>query len=188
MFCPSCGYQNPEGASKCLNCQKDLPVTNTSSINYGGFWRRAVAFIIDVTIINIVLYLIGMALVFGMAVNYLSISPRTQAEMDMIGGVYSFFYFMINMIFNWLYFALFEGSSRQATPGKMLLGIKVTDLEGRRISYARATGRYWAKVISFLTLGIGFIMAGFTKRKQALHDMIASTLVMKSEKKETGNV
>ena len=74
-----------------------------------------------------------------------------------------------------------ESSSRQATVGKMALGLKVTDLEGRRISFARASGRHFAKYISGMILLIGYIMAGFTERKQALHDMIAGTLVQRTQ-------
>jgi uncharacterized RDD family membrane protein YckC len=72
-----------------------------------------------------------------------------------------------------------ESSAKQATVGKMALGIIVTDLDGRRIGFGRATGRYFAKILSALTLGIGFLMAGFTERKQALHDMVASCLVIR---------
>jgi len=71
-----------------------------------------------------------------------------------------------------------ESSSRQATLGKMAVGIIVTDLEGNKISFGRATARHWAKVISGLTLFIGYIMTGFTAKKQALHDMIAECLVV----------
>ena len=71
-----------------------------------------------------------------------------------------------------------ESSEKQATLGKMALGIKVTDGQGQRITFGRATGRFFAKIISRLPLCIGFIIAGFTARKQALHDMIADTLVV----------
>lgn len=81
---------------------------------------------------------------------------------------------------NWIYEAAMESSSKQATLGKMALGLKVTDLEGRRISFARATGRHFAKLLSGMILLIGYIMAGFTERKQALHDMIAGTLVQRT--------
>jgi len=79
----------------------------------------------------------------------------------------------------WIYEAAMESSSKQATLGKMALGLKVTDEQGRRISFARATARYFSKFISAI-LFIGYIMAGFTARKQALHDMIAGTLVTRT--------
>ena len=69
-------------------------------------------------------------------------------------------------------------SEKQATVGKMVLGIVVTDINGGPISFARATGRHFAKWLSALILGIGFLMAAFTEKKQALHDMIADTLVV----------
>ena len=72
-----------------------------------------------------------------------------------------------------------ESSSLQATLGKMIFGMKVMDLNGNRISFARATGRHFAKYISSAILFVGYIMAGFTERKQALHDMLAGTLVIR---------
>jgi len=86
-----------------------------------------------------------------------------------------------SLVVGWLYGASLESSSRQATVGKMALGLKVTDLQGQRVSLARATGRHFAKIISVMTLYIGYIMAGFTDRHQALHDMIAGTLVERRE-------
>ncbi len=83
------------------------------------------------------------------------------------------------MLFVWLYYALFESSSKQATLGKMALGIVVTDIDGNRISFGRANARFWSKIISGMILGIGFLMAAFTEKKQGLHDMIAGTLVIK---------
>jgi uncharacterized RDD family membrane protein YckC len=85
----------------------------------------------------------------------------------------------LGLIGGWLYEALMESSAKQATLGKMLLGLMVTDEAGNRISFARASGRHFAKYISSFTLFIGYIMAGFTAKKQALHDMIAGTLVVR---------
>ncbi len=79
----------------------------------------------------------------------------------------------------WLYFTLMESSSKQGTLGKMALGLAVTDLDGSRISFGRATGRYFGRIISSLIIGIGYIMAGFTDKKQALHDMMAGCLVIR---------
>ena len=80
----------------------------------------------------------------------------------------------------WIYEAAMESSSRQATLGKMAVGLKVTDEQGQRISFGRATGRYFSKIISSMILFIGYIMVGFTARKQGLHDMIAGTLVTRT--------
>jgi uncharacterized RDD family membrane protein YckC len=85
----------------------------------------------------------------------------------------------IRTVLNWLYFSLLESSGWQATLGKKALGLEVTDLAGRRISFGRATGRFFAKYISAIILMIGFLMAGFTEKKQALHDILAGTLVIR---------
>jgi uncharacterized RDD family membrane protein YckC len=73
-----------------------------------------------------------------------------------------------------------ESSRHQGTLGKMALGLIVTDSQGRPIGFAHATGRYFAKIITgLIPLGIGYAMAGFTEKKQALHDMIAGCLVLR---------
>jgi uncharacterized RDD family membrane protein YckC len=88
---------------------------------------------------------------------------------------------VIGFVGGWLYFAYFESSEWQATLGKRALNLVVTDLQGHRISFGRASGRYFGKLISGkLCLGIGYLLAGFTEKKQALHDMIASCLVLRS--------
>jgi uncharacterized RDD family membrane protein YckC len=86
----------------------------------------------------------------------------------------------LSSVAKWLYFAYLESGEKQATWGKQALGIYVTDLAGQRVTFGRATGRFFAKIVTgLIPLGIGFIMAGFTERRQALHDMIASTLVLR---------
>jgi uncharacterized RDD family membrane protein YckC len=82
---------------------------------------------------------------------------------------------------DWLYFSLMESSSKQATLGKLALGLRVTGNNGRRISFGRATGRYFAHFLTNLTLLIGYVIQVFTSRRQALHDLIAGTLVTRSE-------
>jgi uncharacterized RDD family membrane protein YckC len=86
---------------------------------------------------------------------------------------------VLSFMLDWLYHAGFECSSFQATPGKMAISVIVTDMEGKRISFGRATGRHFGKIISGLILCIGFMMAGWTQKKQALHDMLADCLVVK---------
>ncbi len=79
----------------------------------------------------------------------------------------------------WLYYALMESSKYQATLGKMALNIKVTDLAGNKLTFARATGRYFGKILSGLILCIGYLMVIWTEKKQGLHDILAKTLVVK---------
>jgi len=130
-------------------------------MEYSGFWRRFVAYVIDNILLSVVFWLLVLVL-GGIAGD---------------GGVFGAY--TLAAIGWLLYYAAMESSSNQATVGKMALGIKVTDLEGNRISFGRALGRNLAKIISVLIFYIGFIMAAFTAKKQALQDMIAGTLVVK---------
>jgi uncharacterized RDD family membrane protein YckC len=86
---------------------------------------------------------------------------------------------LLALMLGWIYYASMESSSWQATLGKKILGLKVTDLSGNRITFARASGRFFGKILSGMILGIGFLMAGFTARKQALHDILAGCLVLR---------
>jgi uncharacterized RDD family membrane protein YckC len=93
---------------------------------------------------------------------------------------------LVILILGVIYFAMFESSAMQGTPGKRAMGLIVTDLQGNRISFLRALGRYFAKILSGLILLIGYIMVAFTERKQGLHDMIAGTLVLRANPGEVG--
>jgi uncharacterized RDD family membrane protein YckC len=86
---------------------------------------------------------------------------------------------LIGLLIGWLYAATFESSAWQATIGKRAMDIYVMDLQGRRISFVQASGRFFGKVISAIILGVGFIMIAFTERKQGLHDMLAGCLVVR---------
>jgi uncharacterized RDD family membrane protein YckC len=118
---------------------------------YGGFWIRVLAWIID----SLLLVLPSYAL---------------QRTLGPAGGLLSY-------VIGWLYYAFMESSASQATVGKMACGLLVTDTYGKRISFSRATGRYFAKILSALTLSIGFAMVGWTRQKRGLHDFVAGTLV-----------
>jgi uncharacterized RDD family membrane protein YckC/Tfp pilus assembly major pilin PilA len=126
---------------------------------YAGFARRAIACVIDIVVI-LLLY-----------DAYLAVMK--PANTDRFGPLAVFAFIA------WIYHALMESSSWQATLGKRWLGIKVTSLSGERISFARATVRLFAQVLSQLCFYVGYLIAGFTKRRQALHDLIAGTLVVR---------
>ena len=142
-------------------------------MNFAGFWIRVLAYIIDF----IPLAIIAGVLAFA--------SGQSLLDTDPAAPLYSWADF-VNLVIGIAYFVGFESSSYQATPGKMALGLIVTDTDGRRISLMRALGRYLAKIPSAMILGIGFIMVGFTERKQGLHDYMASTLVVKGRPGEVG--
>ena len=132
-------------------------------MRYAGFWVRLVAVVVDSLLVTVPAYAVA-------AVGWAS------AYNDAIGAGIVFIFYCLLV---WLYFTLFESGGWQATPGKRLLGLRVTDLSGDRISFGRASGRYFSKILSFLVFFIGFIMAGLTDKKQGLHDKFAGTLVLR---------
>jgi uncharacterized RDD family membrane protein YckC len=191
LFCSQCGGQSTQGAVFCQKCGASLgpslpvaPVTyaqTVSSAGYGGFWIRFVAFIVDGIIVRIAVFPFAAALgVMGLRHHPFVFSGRINPSdiPALLGaGIATFWIFAA---INWLYDALLTSSAWQGTVGKKLLNLKVTDEAGHRISFARATGRHFAKYYLSTILLIGFIMAAFTDRKRALHDMLADTLVRKS--------
>lgn len=130
---------------------------------YGGFWVRFAAYFVDSFIIGMGLLLI--AVLWGLALGW---QAAAEAN-DLLTLAF--------IVVGQLYHAYFVSSAKMATPGKRLCGLYVTDLEGRRLGFGKALWRNAAALFSYLTLYIGFFMAGFTERKQALHDKLAGTLV-----------
>jgi uncharacterized RDD family membrane protein YckC len=152
------------------------PASLDSSI-YAGFWRRFCAWVIDRLIFYVPFHLINTVLGLTQFVPTFGRIGRVHRQpLEIYLGCGSG---LIEYVAWWLYFALMESSELQATVGKMALGLRVTDLMGQRISFGRACGRFFGKIVSALTLAIGYMMAGWTQRKQALHDMMADTLVIK---------
>jgi len=152
---------------------------------YAGFWMRFLATIIDgvlLGIINIIILVPFLGLVGLTVAGHASDPDMDSADAGLMVALLSTY--LISMlavaVAGWLYFALMESSSRGATLGKMALGLRVVDLSGNRIGFGRATGRYFGKLVSGAILCIGYIMAGFTQQKQALHDMMAGCLVVRN--------
>lgn len=143
---------------------------------YAGFWKRVLAFLIDGIILSIPCFII----------QFLFLKPITtqvQAGNASLANLLILFaYWLCACIWFWLYRALFESSKNQATPGKMALKIKVVGKDGHRISFLRATGRSFARILSAnLTFNFGYLMASFTRHNQTLHDIITSTYVVTNE-------
>ena len=139
-------------------------------MRYAGFWLRFCAALIDGIVVNIIGIIAGFAI--GLTIGIiLGDGEAAQVLASLLGSI-------AGIIITWLYCAVMESSPQQATLGKQALGIKVTNLDGKPISFFNATGRHFAKYLSMLTLLIGYIMAAFTGKRQALHDMVASTLVL----------
>jgi len=140
-----------------------------------GFWIRVVAALIDGLVISVVV--LPVAGIIILLIGFAGGAVRMPGSgVELVRGI------VVRTLFfcaSWIYEAVMESSSRQATLGKMAMGLKVTDEQGRRISFVRASGRYFSKIISSI-LFIGYIMVGFTARKQGLHDLIAGTLVTRT--------
>jgi uncharacterized RDD family membrane protein YckC len=151
-------------------------------MSYAGFWKRFAAYLIDSIVVGMVamIVILPFIVVMGLGIAMTAISEDSEQIIPaVISAVVGYFFIiMLAVVGQWLYFALMESSKHQGTLGKMALSIKVTDLAGNRLSFGRATGRYFAKIISGLTMGIGYLIAAFTEKKQALHDMIAGCLVV----------
>ena len=139
-----------------------LPPALPDQPRYAGFWIRLLAYIIDAFILGVMTF------------------PLLQVLSMM--GIGEHFGNVMSIAISWMYFAVFESSGWMASPGKKALGLIVTDEQGMRLSIGRATRRYFAKILSGLLLGLGFVMVAFTARKQGLHDKIFHTLVLKVEK------
>jgi uncharacterized RDD family membrane protein YckC len=169
-----------------------LPQTTAAALeDHAGFWKRVAAYIIDAIVLYIPNLLIMKAM-GGDAAQETMKQAMLAAPGDphaMLAAYEHYFTTMgtamlITAVITWLYFALLESSPWQATLGKLALAMRVTDLDGHRISFPRALGRYLAKFLSTIILCIGFLMVGWTRRKQGLHDMIAGTLVLNGRASE----
>lgn len=144
-------------------------------VRYAGFWERFAAALIDGIIIGVIGAIVdsitGSGSIYtGRSAGNFSVNYVTYY--GSAGG-------LINLAIGWLYEAIMISGTSQATLGKMALGIKVTDLEGRRISFLNATGRHFAKILSAIILLIGYLMMLWDDHKQTLHDKLAGTLVVK---------
>lgn len=203
MYCSKCGAAMPGGTAFCSNCGQAfsvaanmarIPPTGGSAVvpayaavprlEYADFWLRTLAYLIDSAVIGIGFVAILIPLIFltglgGLLSRFHPDEGMNDFGIALIIGVI-FLAATVSLVVTWLYHALMESSEWQATVGKRLLGLMVTDMSGQRVSFGRSTGRHFAKIITNLVPAlIGYIMAAFTEKKQALHDMVAGCLVLR---------
>ena len=191
IYCNQCGLASTSDAQFCQRCGAALHIVFPEmpaksllqiatvqpparrAIRYAGFWIRAVAATLDAIFLFVAFlplrWLVGSTVTLAGDAWQMPDSETFHLSRILRIG--------IAVIVGLAYRAGMESSKFQATLGKMALQIKVTDLSGSRISFDRAIARYFAKFLSLATLGIGYVMAGFTPKKQALHDQLAGTLV-----------
>lgn len=203
MFCSKCGAGLTEGQSFCANCGAPVsgaaapsaattpytappyaPPLEQPRVAYAGFWLRVVAVLIDGLILAVPLVILFF-LIFA------DVMPQLRHNEDPITFLSTFLPRMliivgIYFVGSWLYWAGMESGPWQGTLGKKALGLYVTDLDGRRVNFAHASGRFWAgrglgivPYLGGLYFLISCICAGFTARKQALHDKISNCLVLR---------
>ena len=198
MFCPKCGKETDASGKFCQWCGADIdslqvrPVATPEEDEgpdvgvYAGLGRRFIAFIVDIILIVLLdLITAGVLCLFrgfqnlyfyaqGVPVSELTTEGTTAALMGSIIAAYG----LTLIIVPWLYYAGFESSRSQATPGKVLMHLVVTDMQGGKPTLARTSLRFFWKYISILIIFIGFIMIGFTQKHQGLHDRLSGCLVL----------
>lgn len=150
-----------------MNQILDAPVAPVAKMEYAGFWIRFVAVIIDGIVLAVVNWILAFALIGG---------SFSMSDPTAMGAGFAAYY-LIALAIRGAYFSVLESSERQATLGKMAVGIKVSDESGQRLTLGNAIGRWACKFISTIILFIGYIMAAFDPKKQGLHDKIAKTVV-----------
>jgi len=202
MFCPKCGKETDALGKFCQWCGEDIvavPATLNATPEeeecpdigvYAGLGRRLIAFVVD--FILILLFDVVAVFVLGLTrgiqnlyfylVQHAPVSSLTpEGTSTALYGSIIASYGILLIVIPWVYFAGFESSRSQATPGKLLMRIVVTDLEGNKPTFARVTLRHFAKIISTLVIFLGFLMIGLTRKRQGLHDKIAGCLVLLQE-------
>ena len=185
MFCQKCGSKHLEEFRFCSNCGDKVPLStdlrstvlpppvsplaaasSTTRQPYATPGRRLVAGVIDIFIMIVLGVIAGLTFPSILA-DSVTDEQQLKSALDGVG-----------YLIGWLYYSLMECSPLQATVGKSLLGLKVTDLEGDRINFFKSSGRHWGKLISTLLMLFGCIMILFTNKKQGLHDKMAGCLVV----------
>jgi uncharacterized RDD family membrane protein YckC len=151
---------------------------------YAGFWLRFLAYIIDNIVLGVIFGVVALLAIAAIGVDYFRAmiqglqDGNGEFPVALVSAI--LIAALLSAVVSWIYHAWMESSQYQGTLGKMALGLIVTDLNDQPVTFGRATGRFFAKIITgLIPLGIGYIMAGFTEKKQALHDMIASCLVLR---------
>jgi len=182
VLCNQCGFASAPDAQFCQRCGAVLIALSTplappppiTTPHYGGFWIRVAASLMDTLLLFAASF--PMRLLSGSAITLLGMDSQMPVHEMLL--LRRWVRIGVGFAISWAYKAGMESSAYQATLGKLAMRLKVTDLEGNRVSLARATARFFSKGLSTLTLGTGYLMVGFDAQKRGLHDRIAGTLVM----------
>jgi uncharacterized RDD family membrane protein YckC len=197
-FCPACGQAfligsvplptaiiSPAATAQLADGGMAYPAyAAVPQVAYAGFWERLLAFVIDNVIIGVGIVVIVIPLLFLTGLGAVLSRIAQDEDLGDAGFFLIFGMFLVAataiVMVAWLYHAFMESSEWQATVGKRAMGLVVTDMAGRRVSFGRSTGRHFGKIITNLVPAfLGYIMAAFTEKRQALHDMMAGCLVLR---------
>lgn len=187
MHCPKCGTVMSDEAFTCSNCGYLTDIAVAANLMdsephervipyYAEFWKRFLALMLDLSFL-IIGWLAFLGIIYG-AMALVFFIGQKSIYISTLRPFIAGFGIILLAVAHWFYFTVMESSFRQATFGKQILKIMVTDLKERRITLGKANLRYFSKIISMVLLFAGFIIAGFTSKRQALHDKIARTLVL----------
>lgn len=188
MFCGHCGTWSPEPSTTCPSCGAALHASEAGPLParaqasapgvahwprtaFGGFWRRLGAVLVD----SLVLYFPPAIAKVLLGLPLVSPSDESDSAKALMVGLGS-------LLLTWLYSALMESSAAQATLGQQLLGMRVMDMQARRITFARASGRYFCQFLSLLMGGVGYLFNLWTSRRQTVHDLLAGCVVVIAER------
>lgn len=159
------------------------PVVIKTAINFAGFWLRLLAWLIDYTVLSGIYFSIYVAVRILAPDQFGSGPVVVHGQVDETALVSTVLALSnvaaVCAAIGWAYFVILESSPARGTLGKLALGLYVADIHGDQLSFWRALARNLLKSFSNLLLGLGWVMAAFTPRKQALHDMLAGTLVLR---------
>lgn len=181
MYCTQCNYNNPPLTQFCKNCERDMTPAPASAVRpkqttafiYAGFWFRLLAAFVDVLVLSA-----GVILLLTLIAVFIAITGRDSLLHNPLAT--SLFTWLI-ILMSMTYFVLMESGTQGNTLGKRWINIKVLDVEGNKLTPIRALARLIARLLSYLIFFIGFLIQPFTPRKQALHDLLASTIVIQTD-------
>jgi len=152
------------------------PVSLAAQPHYAGFWRRFIAAVLDQIIL-----LVGRAFIYGaigLIIYAMLFVFDARSQIEMVFRIYAGILALVDFWITWIYFAVMESSSLQGSLGKLALGIRVSNMDLKPVTFEQATVRYFSKIISSLTIGVGYLLCAYSSKKQALHDFVGKTVLV----------
>ncbi len=211
MYCFNCGAKLPQNVKFCPECGTDMSTnmvkankeliktasykennlkdTEKTTLPYASFAKRVLASLIDQIIVAIIVCIpsallsIVIIIIVGVIAGKKGLLVGGGEDIaSYISGLFQILFGLLTIIGVWSYYTGLESSSQQATYGKRILGLVVTDLDGNRISKSQANTRMFGRLISNFLMGLPYLSALFNTKKQALHDSMSHTVVIEKKR------